>query len=335
MATLSAHLRHPDAHAGLPFHPDCPMCKDERLAGTLVSVGLISRRAQAGLAAGVLAFTTTAPAALAAEGDSEQDGTAPLTQTNSADSSQSPDFDPGGNSDDLPAQAPALPETQAPPTDGNDDTGAIDQQPTTNTNDPVVDQGDGSDAQSSQPQATSPMTMPDGSPAPAQSDQTAAQSPAPQPTATAPAPPTESTPSAAGAEATSQPGGTQRKAPSAQRHRRDRSHRAAQIVVHRTQTAVPTPASTATPPASVTPPAVVTRSPAATISAADRAKPGDRTHTVGAGESLWSIASDVLGSDASPARIAREVNRLWGLNRERIGTGDPDLVMAGTTLRLR
>ena len=35
------------------------------------------------------------------------------------------------------------------------------------------------------------------------------------------------------------------------------------------------------------------------------------------------------------AAIAREVNRLWELNRERIGTGDPDLVMVGTRLMLR
>ena len=65
------------------------------------------------------------------------------------------------------------------------------------------------------------------------------------------------------------------------------------------------------------------------------ARPGDRTHTVLEGESLWAIASDVLGSDATPARVAREVHRLWQLNRDRIGTGDPDLLLIGTKLRLR
>jgi len=58
-------------------------------------------------------------------------------------------------------------------------------------------------------------------------------------------------------------------------------------------------------------------------------------HVVQPGESLWSIAAGLAGDDASPARIARIVNRLWALNADRIGTGDPDLVMAGTTLRLR
>ncbi len=53
------------------------------------------------------------------------------------------------------------------------------------------------------------------------------------------------------------------------------------------------------------------------------------------GDSLWSVAADRLGGDATVAEIAREVNRLWELNRERIATGDPDLVMVGTRLMLR
>jgi nucleoid-associated protein YgaU len=60
-----------------------------------------------------------------------------------------------------------------------------------------------------------------------------------------------------------------------------------------------------------------------------------RWHVVEAGESLWSIARRLLGPDASPGRIAREVDRLWELNRDRIGTGDPDMLMVGAKLRLR
>jgi hypothetical protein len=53
------------------------------------------------------------------------------------------------------------------------------------------------------------------------------------------------------------------------------------------------------------------------------------------GESLWTIARDLLGGDASVAAIAREVSALWERNKTRIGTGDPDLLMVGTRLRLR
>ena len=51
------------------------------------------------------------------------------------------------------------------------------------------------------------------------------------------------------------------------------------------------------------------------------------------GESLWSIAADLLGPGVSPARIAAEVERLWRLNRARIRTGSPDVLPVGTTLR--
>ena len=54
-----------------------------------------------------------------------------------------------------------------------------------------------------------------------------------------------------------------------------------------------------------------------------------------AGESLWSIASDALGREAAVGRIAREVHALWTLNRDRIATGDPDLILTGTVVRLR
>ena len=61
---------------------------------------------------------------------------------------------------------------------------------------------------------------------------------------------------------------------------------------------------------------------------------GDRYHVVRPGESLWLIARDLVGHDASAARVAREVNRLWALNKTRIATGDPDLLMVGTKLAL-
>ena len=73
----------------------------------------------------------------------------------------------------------------------------------------------------------------------------------------------------------------------------------------------------------------------ASTPATGHARPGDRRHLVVAGESLWSIATDLLGGEASSARIAAEVTRLWELNRARIGTGDADILPVGTRLTLR
>ncbi|MDQ3608664.1 MAG: LysM domain-containing protein [Actinomycetota bacterium] len=53
-----------------------------------------------------------------------------------------------------------------------------------------------------------------------------------------------------------------------------------------------------------------------------------------AGESLWLIAERQLDGDASDAEVAAEVERLWDLNAELIGTGNPDLIYAGQELRL-
>jgi len=43
---------------------------------------------------------------------------------------------------------------------------------------------------------------------------------------------------------------------------------------------------------------------------------------------------DSLRRDASDAQIAREVNRLWELNKTRIATGNPNLLPVGTKLAL-
>ena len=345
MTSLSAHLRQPDAHGALPFHADCPMCRSERLMGSLAVGGPISARAQAALAASVLALSTTAPAALAAEPDSEHEGTAAVTQTGSTDPSQNPNFDPGGNSEALPAQAPTMPQNPAPATAGNDDSGPVEQQPATNTNDPVVDNGDGQDAGQPQTQP-SPQEPPTQQPATVAADQTATD-PSTADTSPPPPTPTDAGPSADPAATTTAPAdstttadqpstaGSAHSAPRTQRPRRRPSHLTARNVVHHRHTVSggTVAAPPASPAAASAPTAVTT--PAATTAAADDAKPGDRVHRVHAGESLWSIASDLLGPSASPARIAGEVHRLWQLNRERIATGNPDLLMVGTTLRLQ
>jgi nucleoid-associated protein YgaU len=59
-----------------------------------------------------------------------------------------------------------------------------------------------------------------------------------------------------------------------------------------------------------------------------------KVHVVEPGETLWSIARESLGEDASNADVATEVHRLWRLNADRIGTGTPDLIRPGQKLIL-
>jgi hypothetical protein len=62
---------------------------------------------------------------------------------------------------------------------------------------------------------------------------------------------------------------------------------------------------------------------------------GKGFYVVRSGDCLWHIAAALLPSGAGDAEIASEAARLWRLNEDRIGTGDPNLIYAGTELRLR
>jgi hypothetical protein len=332
MPSLTDHLRDAETHDRLPFHSSCPICRQTRLSGTIPSGGLVPPRTQALLAASLLAVSATAPAttAFAAEQDQQQDGTAPVAQNGAPDPADSPDFDPGGDATDLPDTAPPLPQQQASADPGNDDTAPVDQAPATNPDDPVVDPGDGSDTGSAQP----PPVPADGTPPPS----TPAATPPPAPVGTT----VDSPPTPAPATET----------PAASATPPVRAPRAATRAAHRTRTArprhkrpthpagptsqvAPTTAANTSPQAATPAPPTVTDVPIAATARGRVARPGDRTHTVLAGESLWAIATDLLGADATPASVAREVNRLWQLNEDQIATGDPDLLMVGTRLTLR
>ena len=58
-------------------------------------------------------------------------------------------------------------------------------------------------------------------------------------------------------------------------------------------------------------------------------------HVVERGDCLWAIARGALGDDASDAKVAAKVAKLWELNENEIGTGDPDLIHPGQELQLR
>lgn len=66
-----------------------------------------------------------------------------------------------------------------------------------------------------------------------------------------------------------------------------------------------------------------------------RSLSGKDSYTVRPGNCLWHIAAALLPPGADVAAIENEIARLWRLNEDRIGTGNPNLIYAGTTLRLR
>lgn len=317
MRSLNAHLVETGSHGHLPFHPDCPVCRRERLSGALSAESVVPLRTQAAVAAGVVALSTATPAvSAAAEPDQQQEGSAAL-----GGSGEAPGFDPGGDT--------GLPFEVAPPAAGPTDGGGS------------GDEGDGA------PVEAEPVSDPDARLVPAEEPEQPAPVGEEPPTAPAEAQPTPTGPSVgtpAAQQKEREATGTDRASSQADRSKRPRKARARERASQRT--AAPRPSAGVVRPAAVpqptsvsgsTPPAQASGSAAVADAGgkSDSVSPGDRFYVVRRGDSLWSIAKDVLGPGASVLRVAREVNRLWELNVERIGTGDRDLLMAGTKLRLR
>lgn len=90
----------------------------------------------------------------------------------------------------------------------------------------------------------------------------------------------------------------------------------------------PEPAQQETPSPSLRPVASTAADPGRKLAGKD-------TYVVQPGDCLWQIAADLLGPGADTQKIEDEVGRLWRLNEDRIGTGDPNLIYAGTELQLR
>src|ERR671915_684747 len=127
MSSLSAHLRQPEDHARLPFHPACPVCRRDRLAGSLDGEEIVSRRTQAAIAAGLLAFSTAGvPAAVAQEPDEVSEGTTEVVE-NSAEPRPDIDLELDSDTLQLTDEAPATPDAASPPASGDDD-GPLEQE---------------------------------------------------------------------------------------------------------------------------------------------------------------------------------------------------------------
>jgi hypothetical protein len=288
------------------------------------------RRAQAAVVAGALTLTSIAPigASAASPGRERRKPASPAVRADDA-----PDL--GGPTDELPdaGGAPDVGDDVAP---GPDIPAPIEATPA-----PVPE----AEAEVAAPETPDPDAVPQQS--------TEAVTPAPSASAVVEAPAAtaveRATTEAPAAPAPS-PAAPQQAAPQAvQPHRRSRvvrragkrraaaSERAARppMILARANAApsvAPPPGASA--PLAADTPVRVKATAAGSIAPSRTARPGARVHVVAPGESLWSIASDFLGANASSAEVGREVERLWQANRARIGTGDRNLLIAGTVLRL-
>jgi hypothetical protein len=279
---------------------------------------VFSRRLQAVVLAVALVLGSAVPpsVAIAQEADQGREGIAAPEQP-APDSTADPDFDPGGETE-LPF------EVGAPDSDDDSGDGApVDVEPVDDPEAPPVpvdgpsaiapDAIQGSDEAAPPVEATAPAepVTPAAPPAPAP----------PPPAATTQPPP-----------ATDTPAPERKKRATARKPRRDRHHHR-----HATHVTVPPAVPAPAPPAAAPVETTATVQPVAEVASPasnDRVRPGQSSHTVQPGESLWTIASDLLGTGATDAQIAAETKRLYRLNRARIGD-DPNMLITGTVLRLR
>ena len=356
MGSLTAHLLEDADHGRLGFHSRCPVCRRERLFGSLLSEPVVSRRVKAAIAAGALAFSVAAPGLAAAqERDREQEGVVAPTQSKGALPQQQPGdvadeltFDPGDDDESL--LEVGTPEA-APPADEDADY-ALEPGP---VDDPYADYlPPGESDSEAYPSEEAPAPLVEAAPeVPASpSDPVSVESPTTEAGAPAtPDAPDKSEPrrdtkssntSEAESEKPRKPGGhsgteqkTRPESPPVLPSPQVAPVSSTAPVVD-AQPATPSPATLPATSSSTTPASTsVAGSMPSTETTGAPSKGDVRFHLVRPGESLWSIAEHLLGTSASPAQIAGEVNRLWELNKARIGTGNPDLLMAGTKLRLR
>lgn len=271
------------------------------------------QRTQAAMLSVALAISAITPAtglAATLESDREQEGTS-APEPEVPDRSSDPGFDPGGETQ--------LPFRIGEPTGGgDDDTGdgpPVDVEPVTDPDALAVEPAN-------DPTVVTPNALEDAV-APVE------PAPTPPPPATpAPAPPPTATPTPGpNADEPSVDDRRERARPKPPRDRQ--ATRPIPTVPLPDPVVAPAPAPA--PAVPTTPPAVA---PVATTERPTAVRPEADAHVVRSGESLWTIASDLLGPGVSDAEIADESDRLYSLNRDRIGP-DPDLLVVGTVLRLR
>jgi hypothetical protein len=349
VGSLNVHQSKSNDHDRLGFHPDCPTCRQDRLFGVLAPVPDFSRRLRVLLATGVLALSAGATStSIASEPDHQEEGVLAPDQTTPPDSTPSVPSPPtsGGRDTETGRPGDALgpgagSETVLPP-----EVGAGLGAPESDW--PEEDGAPLETEPSQDPDLLLQVTDP-AAPETLNSDDVPAPptEPVPPDQPTTPADPPADEPGQA--ETTEKPPGAKRerkgrgertlggrsKRRGVGRNRRNQGGQRNASGDTRPQppsNGLPAGAPDLAPSASESPAAAAT--PAAAPAAAPPAGIG-RFHVVKPGESLWSIATGLLGPDASAVAVALEVRRLWKLNEERIDTGDPNLLRVGVKLRLR
>jgi hypothetical protein len=266
----------------------------------------------------LLTFASVAPPFALAERDSEGEGAAP-PGLHLPGLEEGPGIEPAGEETTLEVApiTPAEEVDEAPPMIEEPEVPApveteVVEPPTTATPAPV---------EAEVPAAPAPVEA-----APAEQAAPVYEAAAPEP-AYEPAAPQEPVRN----EAIAAPAGGPEEAP-------EKQPRAPEAAVDSASTEVPVAVSPEPEPVEV-PPASLPPSTGAVAPEGVRARTGSLGHreayTVMSGDCLWTIAAAVLPAEASNSEIAAEVSRLWGLNAGRIGTGDPDVLLVGTVLRLR
>lgn len=308
MNSLHAHIS--GDHSGVPFHPACPICREQRLFGELPSGAQAGRRRAAMLAAALATSSLGLPSAALANG--------PVATPTSVQDNQ------GASSGE---NVPTGEEPESPSDDGP---GASDPGADADQN----SQGGNLITPDPEPTHAAPKVPPATPPAPPPPKRAPAQAgPPPRPVVKAPpAPPPAKPPPVAPPTHTSE---KPVKRPSKRPAGTNSSRPKRQVEPSAAPAAPSTITSTPYTPAPSPPPAPVSSAPATQASVQPAAaKPGGATHVVNSGESLWLIAQSELGPDASNATIVHFVQQLWALNAGRIASHDPDQLAVGETLRL-
>lgn len=344
MNDLSQHLAPNASHARLPFHPRCPLCCDERLLGVTHIQPAVSCKLGLGAAAAMLLLAPALPAVAAAapaplappvtgEPDSESEGSGQGDPSPGQDEDRPGSDVDGLDSDQVEENSPPLvaPEDDSKPDGGENESGPLELTPPPDENAVPEQQG--------------------GAPVPVAPSAPGHQAPAPR----------EEAPSQDDAGRGARPGEESSTwAPAAEpgrdpSSRTDRSRSRGRHKVARPDVGQ---GSTTNLPSSTRPQSVVPLDPTSPDrdGATTPDHPGDaggsgkapaaqspdtrstsdpNVHIVQSGDTLWAIATAHLGGSPTPAEVAREVERLWNLNANAIGTGDPDLLLVGQKLRMR